>query len=272
MPTLRTLLRVSALLSLSFALVGTAHAKKKKKNKPVLPWTAVSPKEGKSVLDVLAEANLSKDSSFKPFAIAPDYRYGLTKEFSLGVTHSGYARTGFYGGAGSGGLCLSGEDGGCPSIYSGLGAEVGLKIPIDGPTNLGGTLGFQTTGLGSDFGQSHMKIGAKGRYLKKPVVFWYQPNFLIGMEEGARHLLNVPAAIGMLSGNGFIPFVQSGVVLELSSGAGDDPFAIPLTVGGTYKTDKTMWVGGTFTVRNIAAQSSGPLDNRALNANFGMMF
>jgi hypothetical protein len=70
---------------------------------------------------ILLDINLSADLAGKPISLAPDIYYSVTDKLQLGLLHEGpmgwQAKPGV-------GLCLTGEDNGCPEVYDNVGFDV----------------------------------------------------------------------------------------------------------------------------------------------------
>jgi hypothetical protein len=64
--------------------------------------------------------NLSSDRVGKPISLVPNLYYGVTDRLQLGLVHDGPMRWQSRPGLG---LCLSGSDGGCPSVYDNIGLD-----------------------------------------------------------------------------------------------------------------------------------------------------
>lgn len=71
---------------------------------------------------VLLDINLAADRGGEPISLAPDIFFGVTDRFQIGVVHQG--PKGWQTPPGPG-LCLTGEDGGCPDgVYDNIGLDV----------------------------------------------------------------------------------------------------------------------------------------------------
>jgi hypothetical protein len=70
---------------------------------------------------ILLDINLSADLAGKPISLAPDLYYSATDKLQFGLLHEGpmgwQARPGV-------GLCLTGEDNGCPEVYDNVGFDL----------------------------------------------------------------------------------------------------------------------------------------------------
>jgi hypothetical protein len=76
---------------------------------------------------ILLGINLSTDRGGEPISLAPDLYYSATDNLQLGLVHSGpmgwQSRPGL-------GLCLTGEEGGCPKVYDNFGLDVMYGVDI----------------------------------------------------------------------------------------------------------------------------------------------
>jgi hypothetical protein len=70
---------------------------------------------------VLLHINTSKNSVAKPISLAPDFHYGVTDSLQLGLLHN--LPMGWLTRPGAG-LCLTGDDGGCPRVYNNVGFDL----------------------------------------------------------------------------------------------------------------------------------------------------
>jgi hypothetical protein len=70
---------------------------------------------------ILLDFNLSTDNGGKPISLAPDIYYSVTDRLQIGLLHQGpmgwQARPGV-------GICLTGEDNGCPEVYDNVGFDL----------------------------------------------------------------------------------------------------------------------------------------------------
>jgi hypothetical protein len=104
---------------------------------------------------LLLLVNASDGAFGKPTSLAPDLYYGITDTFQIGLLHTGPMGWQTLPGAG---LCLTGEDNGCPEIYNNVGLDfmIGLLygdfhlslhtslflMPISDPTGVMWTIGL----------------------------------------------------------------------------------------------------------------------------------
>lgn len=76
---------------------------------------------GMLALRAFLHVNASKDAFGEPVSLAPDIFYAVTDNLQLGILHNGpmgwQTRPGF-------GLCLTGQDHGCPRVYDNVGLDL----------------------------------------------------------------------------------------------------------------------------------------------------
>ncbi len=214
------------------------------------------------------DINLSKDAAFKPVSLAPDVWYGVTETLTIGLTHSGLASAGFWGGAGAG-ICLTGEDNGCPNTLSntalqarydlssalaGLALEGGLILRDFDPFVLGGKVGAV---WGKDLGSLQLAIA---------------PNLQFGLTErddGNKEVLNIPVSVMFALSEMVVVGAQTGVSLPLSDTG--DTWRLPLSLVGQALLSEKYYAFGAFTLTSLAGGEllSTGFDNRVLTLGLG---
>src|SRR6187401_2658493 len=197
---------------------------------------------GRFFIQGFAEISLSKDAAFEPFSIAPDLWYGVSDLITVGLVHSGRASTGLYGGAGNG-LCLTGEEGGCPDVYGNGG--------IDGRYHFYRGSGMTVSAEGGLFAgpfdpfTAALKLGVVGRWQAGAIAVDLAPNLFIGLSErepevGAdvaigtnnKETLNLPiTALYMLSSQIGLALQLGAVVPFEETG---DLYTVGISLGGQY--------------------------------------
>ena len=230
------------------------------------PAPGVTLPAGALQLTLTFEANLSKDAVFEPFSIAPDVAYGLTSDLTLQLVHSTVAVTGVRGIAGSG-LCLAGEEDGCPDVYRNVGLE-GIYSLLRGSFAAGAVLGLHLNPV-SDPTVLFIKLGARMRTVVSPVIITFNPSVLIAANErdrtGVNDSLFLPFSFGVMP----IPILTLGMftgtrITDL--GHSGDTWGIPLGFFETLKLAPPLVLGASFVFSTVAggeAVNDG-FENRAL--------
>lgn len=220
--------------------------------------------QGAALLYAPLEINLSKGAAFEPTSFAPDVWYGVTSGFNIGLIHSTYGTTGFYGiegrhvlsGQGAG-LCFTAEGGGCPKVYNNVGV-VGRYAFVDGPVGLtaDGGLFFNTF----DPFSLALRLGLVASLSHGPVSASLTPAVMVGLAGR-----DPDPMAGNLIGNKtwfYLPFTfsymitaqlevmaQKGVAFPIGNvgtGGFGDLWSIPLTIGASYAIQPTLTLGAAF--------------------------
>ena len=181
------------------------------------PGLALRP--GSLVLTVTFEASLSKGTAFEPSSIAPDLAYGVTERLTLSLVHSGFAVTGFRGAAGNG-VCISGDDGGCPRVYSNVGAEALVDV-VRGPLAIAAVGGVHALRFDPTF--VDVKLGAHAMYRAGRVTATFFPSVLVGVTErdaGNEGAVFLPASVGALAARRLFVALGGGVAAPLDNAGG----------------------------------------------------
>ena len=230
---------------------------------PKKPGGGLTNKKGGVVLQINAEMNLTKDKAWKPVSIAPDLSVGITDALTVAIEHSSFALTGFRGSAGSG-LCITGKDNGCGSVYRQGGAELiysvskgATAVAIDGGIVLKDLRPASTSTL-----DTFAKIGAKGKFSKGVFSLMVSPSLWIGLSnrsvtgmDGKSTKLNKDQlwfpVVGWVKP---IPSLQlgigSGIKGALSKFA--DVYTIPIGALAQLSVNKHVQVGASFIFGQIA--------------------
>ncbi|MFN2169452.1 MAG: hypothetical protein ACK2U9_24740, partial [Anaerolineae bacterium] len=210
--------------------------------------------------------NLSADMVAKPFSIAPDIWYGVSPKLTVGLVHSGYGATGFYGGAGKG-LCLAGEDNGCAEVYDNVGVEAKFLVLGDGPLSLAANGGIHVLSL-SDPMFLDLKVGVIGNYNMNKLNIGFAPNIFIGLTERDfnKEALAVPVYVMFQANPKLGAGVQTGISGPLD-GFGDF-YRIPVTIFAKYAVNPKICAGLAFSFDNLAGKD-GSADYRSLNLMVG---
>lgn len=238
-------------------------------------WTA---RKGGVVLQLNAEMNLTKDNAFKPVSIAPDVSIGVTDKLTFAIEHSQFALTGFRGGAGSG-LCITGEDKGCPSVWRQGGAELIYSV-AKGPTaiaiNGGVIIKDSRPGTSSRY-DTIAKIGAKFKFTAGAFSVTALPSLWIGatnrsttgMDGKSTKLNKDQLWIPVVGWVKPVPSLQlgigSGIKGALSKFA--DVYTIPVGALAQLAINKHIQLGASFIFGQIAggdAIANAGADSRAL--------
>lgn len=230
---------------------------------PKKPAAGLTNKKGGVVLQLNAEMNLTKDKAFKPVSIAPDLSYGVTDALTIAIEHSSFALTGFRGSAGSG-LCITGKDNGCASVYRQGGAELlynvakgATAVAIDGGVVLKDLRPASKSSL-----DTLVKIGAKAKFTAGKFSLMMSPSLWIGLSnrnvigmDGKSTKLNkdqlwFPVVAWVKPVPSLMLGVGSGIKGALSKFA--DVYTIPIGALAQVNVNKHIQVGASFIFGQIA--------------------
>ena len=205
--------------------------------------------EGNILLALTVESSVgSGDAMFAPVSFAPDLSYGATSDLTLSLVHSYAALTGFRGASGAG-VCMSGEENKCRSVYSDVGVE-GLYSLTRGAVQLAANGGVLVTSV--DPWHTDLKLGAKtklvapgGRLyaLSSPSV-WYALDDRGNRVVPHDHMLWVPVSAWAKATPNFACGVASGIKGPLEELG--DKYSIPLGAAIQGTIDSGVVLGASF--------------------------
>ncbi|MBK7076774.1 MAG: hypothetical protein IPH44_31220 [Myxococcales bacterium] len=222
--------------------------------------------KGKLRVDVSLNVNLSKDLVAKPINITPDVWYGVAPKLEVGLAHSSYALTGFWGlDSTGGGLCITGEENGCAKFYDGpVGVlahyalvEGDLTVAADGGVVIGSLDPFELS----------LKAGVRGVKAMDKLMIGFAPFIALGLTErdaGNKEVIGVPVDVNYMVNEKIGAGVQVGIFGPLD-GFGD-AFIVPLSLAGMYQVNESITAGASFTLLRVAGGADGnATDGRGLS-------
>ncbi|MEJ7597355.1 MAG: hypothetical protein WKG01_05550 [Kofleriaceae bacterium] len=162
--------------------------------------------------------------------------------------------------AGSG-ICLSGEEKGCPKVYDNVGLDVlfGLKNEALSLAVHGGVdaLSFDALTL-------QLRAGLLGRLsIGKNLTLAFDPRILVGLTERDfnKEAVDLPAWLWFDISTTLSVYLHSGISAPFDGFA--DSFAIPVQAGASFKVSEKLTVGGDFSFPNLLGKGSSS-DSRTL--------
>ena len=229
------------------------------------PHAMTRPK-GKLALWVDVGVNLTDAVVAKPFSIAPDLWYGVSDKLQVGLAHSSFGTTGFWVDIGQG-VCLAGEDNGCPNLYSNFALLGDLAVMNeDLQVTVGGGLVKPRAFFGDAFDPLNLqlKAGAKARYTTGKFRVHAEPALFIGVTDRDfnKEQIALPVAVGYQVNPKIHAGAQTGIAGPLDNFG--DFYQVPLAVGGMFAVSPKLGVGAAFSFLNIAGNNSNT-DFRALS-------
>jgi hypothetical protein len=195
---------------------------------------------------VLLDVNLSAGNVSEPISLAPDIYYSVTDKLQLGLLHQGpmgwQARPGV-------GLCVTGEDHGCPAIYDNVGFDVMYGVAF-------GQVHFSTrsTLFIDSFDPTAMSLalGAAGKvHLGGIVGLLIEPKVAIALLDRDLNddFVYMPFELQFQVGASTTLRVLSGLSAGLSEFA--DTYEIPLGVGIVRNLNRHFDLGVRFSFDNL---------------------
>jgi hypothetical protein len=212
-----------------------------------------SPK-GMLAARIILGVNLSADRVGKPISIAPDIYYGISDRLQVGLVHTGpmgwQSRPGL-------GLCLTGEDNGCPKIYDNVGFDVMYGLAFASALHLSahGTLyvaSFDPSSL-------VLAVGAAGKYHVNDAVSLYfdpQLGIVVSDRDVSDDALYVPLELQYQAGAPMTLKLLTGFAGSLS--AFGDTLQVPVGLGVVRNLSERLDLGARFSFDNLlGAQVDG---------------
>jgi hypothetical protein len=224
----------------------------------ILAWSAVAHADvparltlqpGALFVQLDLELNVAKDAVGKPFSIAPDASYGVTKDLTLSLIHSTFGTTGFRGGTGMG-FCVTGSSHACPHLYNNVGGEA-LYSLAEGDAPIAAVVGLYSLNLDQSF--VDLKLGLKTKFIAGAFALLFNPSIYFGLDHreamtrnldqlylpvGLTYKVSQPLTVGVGSGikgpaNDFTSFGKA--------------WSVPLGVNAVVTINPTIAVGAAFT-------------------------
>ncbi|HET7506332.1 MAG TPA: hypothetical protein VFK02_35175 [Kofleriaceae bacterium] len=211
---------------------------------------------------ILLDVNLSTDAAGEPISLAPDLYYSVTDALQLGLLHEGpmgwQARPGL-------GLCLTGEDHGCPKLYDNVGLDIMYAVSF-GRVHLSTHSSlfvdhFDPLTMSAAFG-----VAGKARLGTRFAVL-FDPKIAIALTERDTNddAVYVPLELQLQIGSGTTLKLLTGLLGGLS--AFGDTYEIPLGLGLLQNLTSHFDIGIRFSFDNLLGHEEmgvGRADTRSL--------
>jgi hypothetical protein len=242
----------------------------------------VVPKGKIQIMGETININLSADAVAKPVFFTPSVYYGVNEKLSVGLTHDrgttmwtprpglrlitiDVLGTPVLVGAGAG-ICISGEENGCPKVYDNLGLDAIYSVTSE-------KFSFAAHG-GLDIASFdpmllQLRVGGLGRYMATDkVAIVFDPRVTIGITERDfnKEQIDVPVWGWFMANDKLAAYLHLGIAGPLD-GFGD-AFSVPLGLGANYMVNEKLTVGGDFQFVNLLGKG-GDADGRVLGLRVG---
>ena len=219
--------------------------------------------EGMLHARVILHMNTSSDAVGEPISLAPDLYYAFSDTFQAGIVHN--LPMGWLTRPGAG-LCLTGEDGGCPQVYDNVGVDtlVGLAF---GDFHFSLHTGLYALQI-SDPTFLMLTVGAAIKFhFGERVALFLDPQvgFAVTERDGDNHdFLFLPADLQFQLTPRFVLKILSGV-----SGPIDDlgdAAQVPLGAGVDFNVSTGLDIGLRYSFDNLLGPQPAGSDNTDLSS------
>jgi hypothetical protein len=266
-PDMRVFLRLVVASACSLAAVQAAGAQEGKESWPLevvnRPLTLAAGMVEIGGDSVIVGVSGGEADPGQPIVLAPEVRYGVTGQLQIGVTHTNHFP--FFPVAG---LCVSGEENGCPKVYNAIGAEVEYALARGGSAELSALVGG-TVGRFDPDRALGATAGLEARLRSGSIAVVLDPNVYIGIIErdtfpigmtGDSHpdWLFLPVHFQFQATAQAMLYLMSGLNTPLKDMG--DFYQIPVGLGGTYALSNRMDAGLELQVVNAAGKDIGPVE------------
>ncbi len=266
-PDMRVFLRLVVASACSLAAVQAAGAQEGKQSWPLevvnRPLTLAAGMVEIGGDSLIVGVSGGEADPGQPIVLAPEVRYGVTGQLQIGVTHTNHFP--FFPVAG---LCVSGEENGCPKVYNAIGAEVEYALARGGSAELSARVGGSIGRFDPDraYGAT---AGLEARLRSGSVAVVFDPNVYVGIIQrdtfpigmtGDSHpdWLFLPVHFQFQATAQAMLYLMSGLNTPLTDMG--DFYQIPAGLGGTYALSNRMDAGLELQVVNAAGKDIAPVE------------
>jgi hypothetical protein len=202
--------------------------------------------------DVLVNSSFSKGAVGKPVNLPIIAYFGVTDQLQLAVSHST-------------GLCVSGKDNGCATVYDD--ARLTALYSIFGRGSNLEIAGWAALNFGKlDPATMQAVIGpAMNWVIAGNAALLTYPGLAIGLNkrgEGNKQGIEAPTTLYVRAGEKLAPYLYTNLISPLEKFG--DNYAVPLGVGAIYGISTKVDVGGLFQFTKLVGGTDAGVDGRAL--------
>jgi hypothetical protein len=211
---------------------------------------------------VLLDINLSDGLAGQPISLAPDLHYSVTDTFQLGLLHTGpmgwQARPGV-------GLCLTGEDNGCPDVYDNVGFDAMYGL-VFGKAHLSAHASLFLDSF--DPTTANLALGFVGKlHFSDKAALFFDPKIAIALNDRDTQddAVYIPFELGFQAAPKTSLKLLTGVLGRLSDFG--DSYEIPVGIGVVQNLSKHFDLGARFSFDNLLGAELagvGRADSRSL--------
>jgi len=205
--------------------------------------------------------SLSDGAVGEPISIVPDLYYGVTDKLQLGLTHSG--GMGWQSPPGLG-LCLTGEDSGCPEVYDNIGFDLMYGLLFDK---------LHLSAHGSVFinsfdpNSTSLALGFAGKaHFSDRVALLFDPKIALEVSDrdAFDDIIYVPLDLDIQAGRKTVVKLLTGVYGGIDHFG--DFYRIPVGLGVVQNLNKHFDLGARFSFDNLLGnqpEGVGAADERS---------
>jgi hypothetical protein len=221
--------------------------------------------------------NLSSDAVAKPVFLAPSIYYGVNEKLSVGVTHDSgttvwtprpalrFTTIDILGTpvqvAAGAGICITGEENGCPKVYDNIGLDAIYSIKAE-KFSLAGHGGLDIFSFDPMILQ--LRAGVLGQYMASDKIgIVFDPRIRIGLTERDvnKEAIDVPVWFWFHANEKLAAYLHSGLNSTFENFG--DNLIVPVGVGANYSLNDKLTVGADFHFVNLLGEG-GDADFRIL--------
>ncbi|MEO8706154.1 MAG: hypothetical protein ABI867_39355 [Kofleriaceae bacterium] len=204
---------------------------------------------------ILLAVNLEKGESGEPISLAPDLYYAISDRVQIGLLHTDpmgwQTRPGV-------GLCLTGEDSNCPSVYDNVGFDLMLGLGSnDFPLSAHGSLFLDSF----DPERTHLALGVAGKLHFSPrAALFFDPKIAIATDSRDVNddVLYVPVELQFQLAAPTTFKLVGGFIEGLSDFG--DTYRVPVGIGLVQNLTKHLDLGARFSFDNLLGKQADEVD------------
>lgn len=224
----------------------------------------VTLRQGGFSIDGDVVIGLSSGSAGEPIQIVPNFYYGVSDVLSVGLAHNPGAEIFQTGSPVTGGLCLTGESGGCFNFYNNLSLDALFSFMRNAGMDIAFHGGLDFISL-TDPTALSLRVGVKGKMLAGPLIIVFDPSVNIGLTERDffGDFLTIPVRLGFMVTPQLNLGLSAGIIGPFD-GFGD-AYSVPVGVGGVFSLNNQFDLRAQFTLDRLIAGTAGGADARTLS-------
>lgn len=192
----------------------------------------------------------------EPMVFAPEVYYGVSGQFTLGLTHTNHPIALGWPAAG---FCVSGEENRCGKAYNAIGLEAQYALTRGGNLGLAVRGGLSSPRFDPDFALG-ITAGLTIRFKAGKVAVVLDPNLYIGAiardefpgMDGPADFLFLPAHIQYQLNTQTMFYLMSGLNAPFKNMG--DFYQIPLGIGANFAVNNRADLGAEFRLENLAGK------------------